>query len=257
MYLTSIVIAEVPSEKVILSSLYPRTSTWYPAKPIKHPSCDLGREITSNWWTLTRTSHLSSSLGQWELGVPSFSWWQQISPPDHPHAEPRLPSQSSWSKNRALVDGQVSLPPGTSLLARIAYARKESSLLQKILPKWCSALHGLVSYALGPWGKLLPLDLHDQPQGTPSGTLPSPSSPVGDPELCTAQRCAQTPCGTFTRRSFVTPDSCQSSKETLACPLPLTCLEILVGYLELGSECLLPLGLWLGLVSLGCVWCVP
>jgi len=33
MYLTIIVLVAVASEKVVLSSTYPRTSTWLPAKP--------------------------------------------------------------------------------------------------------------------------------------------------------------------------------------------------------------------------------
>jgi len=117
-------------------------------------------------------------------------------------------SKSELVKQRLGSSGcQISSPPRSSLFSRINYAWKQSSLLQKILLRCCSTLHGPVS--------------HGPPQGTPFKFHLSPSSLVRDPKLYITQCRAEIPCKIRTRPPFVALDPYQSSEGTSTFPRPL------------------------------------
>jgi len=121
MYLIVIVLVVLSSEKVVLNSTYPRTSTWSPAKPAKHPlyglnwlgdNCKLvnvPQNITSAelLWSIKTLCTIRPTVTTY-ITTGSSSWGT-------------TPGQNSWSKKWASEDDQASSYPGTSQLACILY----------------------------------------------------------------------------------------------------------------------------------------
>jgi len=210
---------DVPSVKVVLSSMCPCTSTWSPAKPYKQPVASTGLETIVTYWRLTRTSHRPNYPGPRGRNAPSFLLSLPKSPPGHCLVEQRPGGRPWWRWGRHRESDLPPVPLLPSPLVHTSSAGRRCILLLRTLQRWCWSHHEWAPRALDLLLWMLTPDSPTTLGGSPSRSRFSLARPTGIPVTSSCVWRGHMLGGIRTKRSCWAPTFCRSLGVSSALPL--------------------------------------